>query len=110
MRVLRTRWRYLVVLHPALMTLSIIATANHWWIDAAAAAVIILGAIAAWRFAAAWVGDRTWSWTAMRFHRSDQVAEIQRLADAPPPIAPAVAIDPPEASAEAEGRPLERID
>ena len=44
--VLRSRWRWLVIAHPVLMTLAIIATANHWWIDAAAAALIVAAAIA----------------------------------------------------------------
>jgi uncharacterized membrane protein len=30
----RHPWRWWVMLHPALMTLTIIATANHWWLDA----------------------------------------------------------------------------
>jgi len=47
--VARTPWRWLIVLHPVLMALSIIGTANHWWIDAAAAAMIIVGSIAIWR-------------------------------------------------------------
>jgi len=37
----RSRWRYVVVLHPFLMGTAIVATANHWWVDAAAAGLII---------------------------------------------------------------------
>jgi hypothetical protein len=65
--VLKSRWRWLIVIHPALMTLSIIATANHWWIDAAAAALIVLGAVGVWRLVQAWVGDRRFSLRRMRF-------------------------------------------
>jgi hypothetical protein len=37
----RSRWRYFAVLHPFLMGTAIVATANHWWVDAAAAGLII---------------------------------------------------------------------
>ena len=37
----RSRWRYVAVLHPILMATAIVATANHWWVDAAAAGLII---------------------------------------------------------------------
>ena len=60
--VLTSPWRWLIVLHPILMTLSIIATANHWWIDAAAAGLLILAAIAVWRLVCASLGARRWSW------------------------------------------------
>ncbi len=30
----RHPWRWLVLAHPVLMTLTIMATANHWWLDA----------------------------------------------------------------------------
>ncbi len=47
--VFKSAARWLSVLHPALMTVSIIVTANHWWIDAAVAAVIVLLSVAVWR-------------------------------------------------------------
>lgn len=50
--VLRSRWRWLIVIHPALMTLAIIATANHWWVDAAAAGLLVVVALAIGR----WIG------------------------------------------------------
>jgi hypothetical protein len=37
----RSRWRYVAVIHPFLMGTAIVATANHWWVDAAAAGLII---------------------------------------------------------------------
>lgn len=79
-RVWRTRWRYLALIHPSLMVLAIIATANHWWLDAAAAGVIIAGAVAAWRFLVRWAGDRVWSWEAMRFQHPAEIARLQALA------------------------------
>ena len=54
--VLKSPWRWLILLHPILMTLAIIATANHWWIDAAAAGFLIVAAVAVWRLACARVG------------------------------------------------------
>jgi len=47
---LRTRWRYLALSHPALMLFSIMATANHYWLDAAAAGVllVVVGVVVWW--------------------------------------------------------------
>ncbi len=63
------------------MTLSIIATANHWWIDAAAAAFLVITGIALWRVLSAWVGDRRWSWAAMRFQAHDGIRRLEDLAN-----------------------------
>lgn len=79
--VLKSRWRWLIVTHPVLMTLSIIATANHWWIDAAAAAFLILTAIAVGRTVNRWVGDRHWSWTRMRFDTERGIDELEAHAN-----------------------------
>lgn len=83
--VLSSRWRWVVVVHPLLMTLSIIATANHWWIDAAAAALLVVAGIALWRVLTAWVGDRQWSWAAMRFQAGDGIRKLEDLANEPRP-------------------------
>ncbi|MCB0969314.1 MAG: phosphatase PAP2 family protein, partial [Ilumatobacter sp.] len=40
---LRGRWRHLAWLHPAITLLAIVATANHYWSDAAVAGVLVLG-------------------------------------------------------------------
>ncbi|MGZ6793533.1 MAG: phosphatase PAP2 family protein, partial [Mycobacteriales bacterium] len=32
-RALRSRWRWLWVLHPAVTVLVVVATGNHWWLD-----------------------------------------------------------------------------
>ncbi len=79
--VLKSRWRWLIIIHPALMTLAIIATANHWWIDAAAAALIILAAVAAWRVAHAWIGDRHWSWTRLRLEADEGIEQLEAHAN-----------------------------
>lgn len=79
--VLKSRWRYLILIHPALMTLAIIATANHWWIDAAAAALLIVGAIGAYRVTRAWIGDRQWSWTQFRFQTASGIEQLEEHAN-----------------------------
>jgi len=79
--VLTTPWRWLIVVHPVLMTLAIIATANHWWIDAAAAAFLVIAGIVLWRVLTAWLGDRRWSWSAMRFEARDGIRKLEDLAN-----------------------------
>ena len=79
--VLKSRWRFLIVIHPILMALSIIATANHWWIDAAAAALLIIAGIVVWRSITAWIGDRHWSWTRMRFQTEAGIEQLETLAN-----------------------------
>jgi hypothetical protein len=37
-----SRYRYLIVLHPVLTLLAIVVTANHYWVDAAVAALIFV--------------------------------------------------------------------
>ena len=46
----RSRWRYLALIHPVFMLFSIMATANHFWIDAAAAGLLLaaVGAVVWW--------------------------------------------------------------
>ena len=43
----RSRWRWLGVLYPAMTTLAVIVTANHFWLDGVAAAIILLVVLAA---------------------------------------------------------------
>ena len=81
--VLNSRWRWIIIVHPLLMTLSIIVTANHWWIDAVAAAAIVIGASAVFGFVRRWVGDRRWSWTAFRFQSAEGIVRLETLANAP---------------------------
>jgi PAP2 superfamily len=98
--ILKSRWRWLIVLHPFLMAMSIIATGNHWWIDAAAAAVIIVGAVAAYRMLKLWAGDRRWSWTAMRFKTDEGLVRLEELANSAAQ----------SGQASDEGNTLERVD
>lgn len=81
--VLKSHWRWLILLHPTIMLLAIIATANHWWIDAAAAAILIVAAMGVGRAVRHVVGDRTWSWSRFRLYVAD-AAERPRLADDSP--------------------------
>jgi hypothetical protein len=42
----RTRWRWLAVLHPVLTLAAIVLTANHYWMDALVALVLVAAAVA----------------------------------------------------------------
>jgi len=50
-RTMSTRWRYLLAAHPLLMLVTIVATANHYWLDAIVCAVVIAGVATALRAA-----------------------------------------------------------
>ncbi len=41
-----SRWRWLSLGHPLMMTAAVVLTANHWWLDAVGAAVLVLVIIA----------------------------------------------------------------
>jgi PAP2 superfamily len=43
---LRSRWRWLAVLYPVLTTLIVVVTANHYWLDGVAAALLVVAALA----------------------------------------------------------------
>ena len=45
-RTARTPWRWVTVLHPAITVLVVVATANHYWVDAIAAALLLVLAMA----------------------------------------------------------------
>lgn len=45
----RSRWRWLAVLYPALTTLVVVVTANHFWFDGVAAAILVVVAVLAER-------------------------------------------------------------
>jgi PAP2 superfamily len=47
----RHRWRWLAVLYPALTTLVVVVTANHFWLDGIAAAGLVAGALGVQRAA-----------------------------------------------------------
>ena len=38
----RSRWRWLVLLHPVAMSLDVVVTANHWWLDGVAGGAILV--------------------------------------------------------------------
>ncbi len=46
---LRSRWRFLALIHPIFTALVVVATANHYWMDAIVAALLVVGA---WEFSA----------------------------------------------------------
>src|SRR5258707_15310383 len=39
---LRSRWRWLALLYPVMTTLAVVVTANHFWLDGIAAAIVLL--------------------------------------------------------------------
>ena len=45
--VLRTRWRWLALLHPVVTTLVVVGTANHYWLDVLAAGALVVLAMLA---------------------------------------------------------------
>lgn len=45
-RVLRTPWRWLWLLHPLVTLGVVLVTANHYWLDAVVGAVLVVGALA----------------------------------------------------------------
>ncbi|HET8616050.1 MAG TPA: phosphatase PAP2 family protein [Actinomycetales bacterium] len=45
-RATRTRWRWLWVLHPAVTTMVVVATANHYWADGLAAGLLVAATFA----------------------------------------------------------------
>ena len=50
----RSRWRWAAILYPALTTLVVVVTANHFWLDGVAAAVLVLAALGIQRAAGSW--------------------------------------------------------
>ena len=44
-RVARSRWRWIAVAHPVLTFLAVTLTANHYWVDGAVAALLVVGAV-----------------------------------------------------------------
>jgi hypothetical protein len=48
--VLRTRWRWLIVIHPVITAAVVVVTANHFWLDGlvAAAALAVIAPLARW--------------------------------------------------------------
>jgi hypothetical protein len=45
----RSRWRWLVIAHPVLMSIDVAVTANHWWADGIVCGVLLVLCIAAER-------------------------------------------------------------
>ena len=61
----RSRWRWLVLAHPALTCWAVVVTANHWWLDGVGgAAAVLIGLVIAWRLS----GDlpMPWDWRPRR--------------------------------------------
>ena len=55
---IKSRWRWLGYAHPIAMTLAVVVTANHWWLDVAAAIALVCAAIWADRPIQNWLERR----------------------------------------------------
>lgn len=53
-----SRWRWLIVLHPALTTFVVVATANHYWLDGIVAAALLAASIAVTEAGRRLIGQR----------------------------------------------------
>jgi hypothetical protein len=75
----RSRWRYLVLLHPFLTLAAIVLTANHYWMDAFAALVL---------FAVALTVDHFWERS-----RNRRIARREAVASSSRELSPGVLAD-----------------
>ncbi len=55
---LRSRWRWLILVHPTITILGVVLTANHWWLDAIAAMALVYAAVLADRPIQRWLETR----------------------------------------------------
>ena len=62
-RISRSRWRWIGPVHAALVTIAVVATANHWWLDGIVAVSLI--AVCAWVL----IGVE-WAWRRLRVRGS----------------------------------------
>ena len=59
-----SRWRWLVLAHPVLTVIAVVATANHWWLDGVVAAMVLGAAYVVVRVIEAGVGWLRAQWRA----------------------------------------------
>jgi hypothetical protein len=73
-----SRWRWLVVAHPVLTVVAVVATANHWWLDGVVAVMVMGIAYLVVRLLEA-------AWTRLRaaWRRS---ARVDDAGDSPAPV------------------------
>ncbi len=57
--VLDSRWRWLAMIHPITMSLAVVVTANHWWLDVVVAALLVVLAFQADRPLQQFLSNRT---------------------------------------------------
>jgi hypothetical protein len=74
----RTPWRWLAVLYPAMTTLAVVVTANHFWLDGIVAGLLLVLVLAV-QAAVRWQIERG---------RADRSARTRRRADDPRPSDP----------------------
>ena len=67
----RGRWKWVVLAHPVLTVLSVVATANHWWLDGVVAVMVLgLAYLVVRGLEVAWAAARA------RWRRVNQVADV----------------------------------
>jgi PAP2 superfamily len=76
----RSRWSLLIVLHPAITLLAIIATANHYWLDATVGGVLVVTSTFTVRPATRWQLGQDWALNGRRSSLSPSSARGSRLA------------------------------
>lgn len=55
---LNSRWRWIAVTHPIAMVMAVVLTANHWWLDAVVAGLLVYAAVLADRPVQRWIESR----------------------------------------------------
>lgn len=76
-----SRWRWLVLAHPALTLVVVVVTANHWWLDGVVAVAVIALAEALRRTAAS-------AWSRSRARPAQQWPNVSRSIDAAVSLSP----------------------
>lgn len=79
-----SRWRFLVIAHPVLTVLAVVATANHWWLDGIVASMILAVAYAVVRVAEAGFGRLRSAWRSTR----PAIAAVDPAPDPVPELEP----------------------
>jgi hypothetical protein len=55
-----SRWRWLILLHPAVTVFVVVGTGNHFWADGIVAAAVVAAVLAALAFAGACIDRYPW--------------------------------------------------
>jgi hypothetical protein len=83
-----SRWRWLILAHPAMTVFAVVATANHWWLDGIVAAAllplaIVIEAGARRLLQPLWAKARAWSPIGLDPDPEPEPALVRRVRPAP---------------------------